>query len=68
MGVSEDAEMADSALTYFTVLLQTAAMVLIAKTANPDLFADVDADNMLQMLAEEATGTLPAGTYYYKEE
>ncbi len=47
--------------------LQTAAMVLIAGTANPDLFTDVDADNMLQMLVEEATGTLPTGIYYYKE-
>ena len=48
--------------------LRTAAMVLIAGTAYPDLFADVDPDQMLRMLAEEATGTLPAGTYYYKED
>ena len=48
--------------------LQTAAMVMIAKTANPDLFADVDLDQMLRMLMEEATGTLPTGVYYYKEE
>jgi len=48
--------------------LQTAAMVIIAKTAYPDLFADVDLDHMLQMLMEEATGTLPAAVYYYKED
>lgn len=46
--------------------LQTAAMVMLAKTANPDLFTDVDLDQMLQMLMEEATGTLPAGSYYYR--
>ena len=48
--------------------LQTAVLVMIAKTANPDLFADVDLDHMLEMLMEEATGTLPTGTYYYKED
>ena len=51
-----------------TPYLQTAAMVIIAKTANPDLFADVDLDHMLQMLMEEATGTLPTAVYYYKED
>jgi len=48
--------------------LQTAAMVMIAKTANPSLFTDVDLDGMLRMLTEEATGTLPTGIYCYKEE
>ena len=48
--------------------LQAAAMVMIAKTANPDLFADVNLDHMLQMLMEEATGTLPTAIYYYKED
>ena len=48
--------------------LRTAAMVMIAGTANPELFADVDLDRMVQMLVEEATGTLPAGTFYYKED
>ena len=48
--------------------LQTAAMVMIAKTANPDLFTDVDLNNMLEMLVEEATGTLPTGISYYKED
>ena len=47
--------------------LQAAAMVMIAKTSDPELFADVDIDQMLEMLVEEATGTLPAGTYYYSE-
>ena len=47
--------------------LRTAAMVMIARTAYPDLFADVDPDGMLQMLTEEAAGTFPTGTCYYKE-
>ena len=51
-----------------TPSLQTAAMVMIAKTANPALFTDVDLDHMLQMLMEEATGTLPTGIFYYKED
>ena len=51
-----------------TPSLQTAAMVLIAGTANPGLFADVDPDQMLQMLVEEATGTLPTAVYYYRED
>ena len=45
-----------------------AAMIIIAKTASPALFDDVDADKMLEMLAEEATGSLPAGIYYYTEQ
>ena len=45
--------------------LQTAAMVMIAMTANPDLFTDVDPQQMLEMLCEEATGTLPAGTWFF---
>ncbi|MBQ8953046.1 MAG: hypothetical protein IJ048_02930, partial [Clostridia bacterium] len=48
--------------------LQTAAMLMIAKTANASLFADVDLSEALQMLAEEATGTLPTGIYYYTGE
>ncbi len=50
--------------------LQTAAVLLIAGTANPPLFADVDMDEALRMLTEEAAGVLPAGVYYYaaKEE
>ena len=44
--------------------LQTAAMLLIAKTANPDVLSDVDMEKALNMLAEEATGSIPAGIYY----
>ena len=49
-------------------LLQTAAMLLIAKTANPELYADVDPQQALQMLTEEATGAVPYGIYYYSGE
>ena len=48
--------------------LQTAAMLMIAKTANPELYADVDLQQALQMLAEEATGAVPYGIYYYSGE
>ena len=45
--------------------LQTVAMLLIAKTSNPDLLADVDPAEALQRLSEEATGTIPVGIYIY---
>jgi hypothetical protein len=45
--------------------LQTAAALLIAKTAYPELFADVDADQAVNMLSEEEAGTLPTGIYYF---
>ena len=45
--------------------LQTAAMLLIAKTANPALFSDVDAEKALAMLSQEAAGSIPAGIYWY---
>ena len=48
--------------------LQTAVMLMIAKTANPQLYADVDLQQALRMLTEEATGTIPAGIYYYSGE
>lgn len=48
--------------------LQTAAMVLIAGTANPSLFTDTDPDRMIEMLTEEATGALPAGIFYYRKD
>ena len=48
--------------------LQTAVLVMIAKTAYPALFTDVDLDHMLEMLTEEATGTLPTGISYYRED
>ena len=45
--------------------LQTAAMLMIAKTANPSALSDVDPEEALRMLTEEAAGTIPFGTYYY---
>ena len=47
--------------------LQTAAMLAIARTAYPALMGDTDIDQALDMLAEEATGSVPDGIYYYKE-
>jgi len=46
--------------------LQTAAMVMLAQTASPALFSDVDAEEALSMLLEEATGSLPTGLYFYR--
>ena len=48
--------------------LQAAAMLLIARTAHPELFPDVDPEKMLSMLTEEQTGTLPTGIYFYCKE
>ena len=45
--------------------LQLAAMLMIAKTAYPDLFAEVSVDHALEMLTEEAAGSVPAGIFYY---
>lgn len=45
--------------------LQTAAMLIIARAAYPELMADVDPAQALDALTEEATGRLPAGLYYY---
>lgn len=47
--------------------LQIAACLMIAKTANPDLLADVDPEEALDMLMEEATGKLHSGIWYYSE-
>lgn len=49
---------------------RTAALLLIAKAANEDLFRDVDAGEALRALTQEATGALPTGVSYYtgKEE
>jgi len=41
---------------------------MIAKTAYPDLFAEFSADHALEMLAEEATGNIPAGLFYYSSQ
>ena len=48
--------------------LRLAAEVLIAKCANPDLYEDVQEEEMLRLLSEEATGAPPAGVLYYKGE
>ena len=48
-----------------TPYLQTAAMLMIAKTSKPDLFADLDIQQAVEMLTEEATGGLPSGVLYY---
>ena len=45
--------------------LQTAARLLIARTAYPDLFADTDPGEALRQLILEAAGSLPTGVYYY---
>ena len=45
--------------------LQVAAMLAVAKTASPDLLSDVELEKALAMLAEEATGSIPTGIYWY---
>lgn len=45
-----------------------AALLLIAKTANPDLYADVNADDALAMLGEETAGGSPNGIFYFTEQ
>ena len=44
--------------------LRTAAALRIAKTAYPELFEDTDPDQALEMLVQEAAGTLPSGIYW----
>ena len=44
--------------------LRLAAGLLIAKTANPEVYADVDAAQALKALTEEAAGTAGEGLYY----
>ena len=48
-----------------TPYLQTVAMLMIARSANPSLMADVDIGKALEMMAEEATGHIPSGLYGY---
>ena len=48
-----------------TPYLRTAAALMVAKCAYPDLYADVDIAKALEMLAEEAAGSVPAGIYYF---
>lgn len=45
--------------------LQTAAALIIAKTAYPDLFSDVDLKRALDMLGQEGQGIVPTGIFYY---
>ena len=45
--------------------LRTAAALMLAKEANPSLYADVRPEEALRMLAEEAAGTVPDGIFYY---
>ena len=47
--------------------LRLAAALMVAKAASPDLFTDVKMDEALPMLAEEATGQIPGGIFYYTE-
>ena len=44
--------------------LRLAAGLLIAKTANPEVYADVDLSQALKALTEEAAGTAGEGLYY----
>ena len=48
--------------------LRVAAMLAVARTASPNLLAEVDPDRALEMLAEEATGSVPTGIYFYGGE
>ena len=44
--------------------LQTFVMLMIAKTAGAELYADVDLVEAFSALMEEAAGSRPAGTYF----
>ena len=44
--------------------LQTAAMLVLAKTANPDLYEDIDLNDALRQLALEATGSVPERVFW----
>ena len=48
-----------------TPYFQVSAMLMIARTAYADQFADVDMEQALEMLAEEASGCIPNGIYYF---
>lgn len=45
--------------------LRVMAELIIAKAANPESFADTETGTAFEKLSEEATGSLPAGIYYY---
>ncbi len=51
-----------------TPYYQTAAALMIAKAAYPTELSDVDIDEALAMLTEEATGSTPVGVYYFMQE
>ena len=44
---------------------QTAALLIVAKTAYPEEMADIDIGKAMELLWEEATGGVPTGTWYY---
>ncbi len=48
--------------------MQTIAALLIAKTAYPSIYADVDIDQAIGAIIEEATSTPPAGSFYYSTQ
>ena len=45
--------------------LRLAAELLIARTAYPELFGDLDVEEALKALAEEATGSIPDAVFFY---
>lgn len=45
--------------------LQLGAELALAKTAVPELFADVDAEEALRILVSEAAGSSPEGIFFY---
>ncbi len=45
--------------------LQTAAELVIARTAYPGLFEETDLNEALRKLHEEAAGTVPGGIFFY---
>ncbi len=51
-----------------TPYLRLAAMLLLAKTASPGQFEDVNVEDALAMLGEEAAGRVPDGIFYYTDQ
>ena len=48
--------------------MQTIAALIIAKTAYPSLYEDVDIGQAISAIIEEAAGTAPAGSFYYSAQ
>ena len=46
--------------------LNVAAELLIAQTAYPELFGDVDVSEALKAMTEEATGSIPEALFFYE--